>query len=189
MSLLSIRKSAVPSRFACLVCLFLLAACDPPPDASSSGAATAEAAAIKAALPPAVEATVAKLLKLAEVGGYRDMATLADQTPGFRSNNAGMSHKEYWYLKLRAGDWPMAHLQKTLAQDYSAVEAVDGRVFIWPALALLPLDQITPAKAREIDALLGAGQADAIRAGAPWSGYVLGIAEDGTWLYFVSGAG
>ena len=35
----------------------------------------------------------------------------------------------------------------------------------------------------------GEGQAQAIRAGESWPGYVLGIAEDGTWLYFVSGAG
>ena len=69
------------------------------------------------------------------------------------------------------------------------VEAAGGRVYIWPALALVPLDQITPARAREIDALLGPGQADAVRAGTPWPGYVLGITEDGPWLYFVSGAG
>jgi hypothetical protein len=56
-------------------------------------------------------------------------------------------------------------------------------------MATLPVDQITPAIAREMDRLLGEGQADAIRNGLAWPGYVLGVAEVGTWLYFVSGAG
>ena len=180
---------AVPRPFLFAVAALLLVACDPPPEAVREGAPEVETPSVNAALPPAVDATVKTLLKLAEEGGYRDMAKLADQTPGFRSNNAGMSHKDYWYLKLRAGDWPMAHMQQVLEQDHAVVEAAEGRVFIWPALALVPLDQITPARAREIDALLGPGQAEAVRAGTPWPGYVLGIREDGTWLYFVSGAG
>jgi hypothetical protein len=171
------------------VAALLSAACDPPPQAVREGAPKVETPSVNAALPPAVDATVKTLVKLAEAGSYRDMAKLADQTPGFRSNNAGMNHKDYWYLKLRAGDWPMAHMQKVLEQDHALVETAEGQVYIWPALALVRLEQITPAKAREIDALLGQGQADAVRAGAPWPGYVLGISEDGTWLYFVSGAG
>lgn len=180
---------AVLRCFLFAVAALVLAACDPPPETAVDETSQIETAAVSAPLPPAVDATVKTLLKLAEEGGYRDMAKLADQTPGFRSNNAGMSHKDYWYLKLRAGDWPMAHMQKVLEQDHAVVEAAEGHVYIWPALALVPLDQITPAKAREIDALLGPGQADAVRSGTPWPGYVLGIAEDGTWLYFVSGAG
>lgn len=179
----------MPRRFLFAVAVLLLAACDPPPEPVGVAASEAETSSVNTPLPRAVAETVETLLKLAEEGGYRDMAKLADQTPGFRSNNAGMSHKDYWYLKLRAGDWPMAHMQKVLEQDHAVVEAAGGRVYIWPALALVPLDQITPARAREIDALLGPGQADAVRAGTPWPGYVLGIAEDGTWLYFVSGAG
>jgi hypothetical protein len=181
--------TAVPSRLLLALCLVGLAACDPPP-ATQTAAADVQTPPGRAPLPPAVATTVRTLLKLADEGGYRDMAKLADQTPNFRSNNAGMSHKDYWYLKLRAGDWPMAHMQKVLAQDYAVVEGADGgRIYIWPALALLPPSEITPAKAREIDAILGAGQAASLRKGAPWPGYVLGIAEDGTWLYFVSGAG
>ena len=30
---------------------------------------------------------------------------------------------------------------------------------------------------------------EALRRGGVWPGYVLGIAEDGTWLYFISGSG
>ena len=44
------------------------------------GASPVETPSLNAGLPPAVDATVKTLLKLAEEGGYRDMAMLADQT-------------------------------------------------------------------------------------------------------------
>ena len=68
-------------------------------------------------------------------------------------------------------------------------ETPRGKVYVWPWLATLKPAAITPAAAREIDLLLGEGQADLLREGGLWPGYVLGVAEDGTWLYFVSGSG
>jgi hypothetical protein len=117
------------------------------------------------------------------------MARLADATPGFRSNAGDMSHQDYWYLKLRTGDWPMAHVGEVLAQPHAVTPTAHGKVYVWPGLATLRAEAITPADARAIDALLGEGQAEAIRKGGRWPGYVLGIAEDGTWLYFISGEG
>jgi hypothetical protein len=90
---------------------------------------------------------------------------------------------------MRTGDWPMAQMERLLALPHAVRPSARGKVYVWPLMATLQADQITPAVARDIDRLLGEGQAQAIRAGEPWPGYVLGIAEDGTWLFFVSGAG
>ena len=173
----------------CLVApLTFAAACDAPP-APLVGAAQVELPPVLAPLPDAVAETVRKLREIARDGSYRDMATLADSTPSFRSNNAGMTHKDYWYLKMRAGDWPMAQAEKLLTYRHTVADTGEGRVYIWPWMAVLKPTEITPAAERDIARLLGEGQSEAIRRGAPWPGYVLGIAEDGAWLYFISGSG
>jgi len=181
--------SSLRKRLAPLALLALLAACEPPLAPAKVGAAEVELPRADEALPEAVLATVSQLRDISAHGTYRDMAKLADVTPGFRSNTAGMSHRDYWYLKLRTGDWPMAHVGQVLAQPYGVTPTARGKVYVWPRLATLRGASITPADARAIDALLGEGQAERIRNGASWPGYVLGIAEDGAWLYFLTGEG
>lgn len=186
----------VAARLACLVLLagaaIGLAACEPPPR---------EAAAVTSAepplpeddepqvLPPAVEATVRRLRRLGETGKDWEMAALAEKTPGFRSNDGGMSHRAYWNLKLRTGDWPMEHLRLVLLERFTRIETAKGAIYVWPSVAALAPIDITPRDAREMDRIAGEGAADAMRAGERWPGYVLGIAEDGTWLFFYSGSG
>lgn len=172
-----------------LLAPFGAAACDAPPSAPPVGAAVVHLPPMREPLPEAVKATVERLREIGAHGSYRDMATFADETPDFRSNNASMSHKDYWYLKMRAGDWPMAQVEKLLGYSYGVSETERGKVFIWPWVAALKPDEITAVAERDITALLGEGQAQALRRGRPWPGYVLGIAEDGTWLYFLSGSG
>lgn len=177
---------------AVIAAVLLSGGCEPPPAQEAAEVVPVEAPETPPAakpLPPAVMATVARLREIGASGSYRDMAKLADQTPDFRSNAAGMSHRDYWYLKLRTGDWPMAQMERLLALPHAVRPSDIGDIYIWPALATLEPDDITPAAARDIDRLLGEGQAEAIRNGDVWPGYVLGIAEDGVWLYFVSGAG
>ena len=173
----------------CSLALRLAAGCDAPASGKPVGAAEVDVADVQPPLPEAVADTIARLREIVATGSYRDMARMAEETPGFRSNAAGMRHEEYWYLKLRLGDWPMAQVGKVLDYSYAVRDSQQGRVFIWPRIATLPAAGITPAVARDIDELLGEGKAAAIKAGEPWTGYVLGIAEDGTWLYFISGAG
>ncbi len=136
-----------------------------------------------------MERTVRHLREIAENGGYRDLARLASETPDFRSNSAGLSDREYWSLKERTGDFPAEQVGRVLAYPPAVVDTPQGRIFIWPALAMLKASEITPAQARDIDRLLGEGQANELRNGAAWPGYVLGIREDGQWLYFLSGSG
>lgn len=169
--------------------LIMLGACDAPPRERPVEAAMVSAPAVDHPLPEAVAKTVARLRKIAATGSYRDLARIASETPGFRSNAAGMSHRDYWYLKLRTGDWPMAQVEALLAHRAAVTETSRGEVYVWPWLATLSADEITPAAGREIDRMLGPGQADALRRGEIWPGYVLGIAADGAWLYFVSGSG
>jgi hypothetical protein len=167
----------------------LLAACDPPASAANPGAAVVELPPARPDLPQPVRDTIDRLNAIAASGSYREMAAFADQTPDFRSNAAGWSHKDFWYLKLRAGDWPMAQMQKVLAFRPAEISSPEGRVLVWPYMAALHADAIDASAARDIDALAGRGEAEAMRAGAPWPGYSLGVRDDGRWLFFVEGAG
>lgn len=164
-------------------------ACDAPTSSKPVGAAVVAPPPVRQLLPAPVAVTVAKLREIAASGTYRDMARLADATPGFRSNNGGMSHQDYWYLKMRAGDWPMAQADALFDYDFAVKDSAVGKVYIWPWMATLEPDEITPQAERDIARLLGQAEVDALRKGAVWPGYVLGIAGDGTWLYFVSGSG
>jgi hypothetical protein len=175
------------TSFAVATCL--LGACDAPKDAGPVGAAEIEVPHQAEPLPEDVVATVKLLKQIAKQGSYRDLARLANMTTDFRSNNGGMTHSEYWNLKQRTGDFPAIHLEKVLAYPHTVADSVQGKVFIWPYMAMLKPGEITPAAAREIDQLLGEGQAMELRKGGVWPGYVLGIREDGRWLYFVSGSG
>lgn len=87
------------------------AACDAPPSANPVGAAIVDLPPVHEPLPEAVEATIKKLREIGAHGSYREMARFADATPGFRSNSGSMAHKDYWYLKMRTGDWPMAQME------------------------------------------------------------------------------
>ncbi len=165
------------------------AACDPPETPAAETAVQDEAAVSGGALPDDVARTVRHLRDIARSGGYRELAQFASETPDFRSNNAGLSDREYWSLKERTGDFPAEQVGRVLSYPHAVADTPQGKVYIWPALAMLKADEITPADARDIDRLLGQGQADELRNGATWPGYVLGIREDGRWLYFVSGAG
>jgi hypothetical protein len=172
-----------------VVAMLALGACDPPNDATVKGAAVVEPPPKVEPLPPPVAATVKRLHEIADAGSYRDLARLAEQAPDFRSNNAGFSHAEYWSLKMRTGDFPMAHVQQLLGYRHTIAASAQGRIYIWPWMATLKPDEITPEAALDIERLLGAGQVEALRAGAIWPGYILGIREDGLWLYFLSGSG
>lgn len=167
-------------------CLTVAAGCDPPVINAPVRPADVKSVYVPPPLPDAVVATVTRLREIAANGSYRDMARMAEETPGFQSNAAGMSHADYWYLMLRTGDWPMAQAERLFGYPYAVEETGAGRVYIWPRMATLRSDQITPAVARNIDRLLGEGHAAGIKAGEPWPGYILGIAEDGRWLYFMT---
>ena len=182
-------RRVVRRWFVFLAVALSFAACEPPPDTSPEGAAVVEPTPRPQPMPEAVAATVQRLRDIAAQGGYRDLAKLAEQAPDFRSNSAGLSHADYWNLKMRTGDFPTAHIEKLLSYRFTVEESAQGRIYIWPWMATLAPDEITPAAARDIEKLLGPGQAEALRAGAIWPGYVLGIREDGLWLYFLSGSG
>lgn len=57
-------------------------------------------------------------------------------------------------------------------------------VYVWPYLAELPLESLTPAEQVDLLRLMPAGEAKAMRAAKKWSWWRLAIGADGTWHTF-----
>ena len=178
-------------RIALFVCVagLGLAGCNPPPASEAPAGASLPPTPASPRLPAPVRALVDQLKDMAGRGDYRGLAKLAAAQPDFRSNDGGMTPRDYWRLKVSAGDDPSKQLVQLLREPPAIVDGVAGRSYVWPALATLRPADVTPTIAGQIDRLLGAGQGASFQRGAPWSGYSLAIREDGAWLWFTAGAG
>lgn len=171
-----------------LIAVCCAAGCDRPGGGDTATASVIVPAA-PAVLPDAVQAMVNQLAIVATQRDWRAMARLAAAHANFRSNDGGMSARDYWRLKVSAGDDPTVQLGRLLIGSPAVVGSGPNRVYVWPALAALKPAAVTPQVERRIDALLGAGKGAAFKRGVPWPGYSLGIRADGAWLWFITGEG
>ena len=61
----------------------------------------------------------------------------------------------------------------------------NNTVFIWPYLAELPLDKLTPEQQVDLLRLMPAAEAKALQQSKKWTWWRLAIGADGTWLSFI----
>jgi hypothetical protein len=66
-------------------------------------------------------------------------------------------------------------------------DAENNAVYVWPYLAELPLDKLTPAQEVDLLRLVPATEAKAMRAGKTYTGWRLTIGADGLWHTFQKG--
>lgn len=60
-------------------------------------------------------------------------------------------------------------------------------MYVWPYLAEMPLRDLSPAQDADLRRLVRGPEAEAMRQSGRYTHWSLGIAEDGTWHYFVRG--
>jgi len=78
-------------------------------------------------------------------------------------------------LSLRAAELPLgADLENNI-------------IYVWPYLAEVPLDQLTPAQEVDLIRLVGPAAAKEMRAKKTWTWWRLTIGADGTWHSFKKG--
>ncbi len=63
----------------------------------------------------------------------------------------------------------------------------NNAVYVWPYLAEMPLDKLTPAQEVDLLRLVPAAEAKAMRAGKTYTGWRLKIGADGLWHAFYKG--
>ena len=96
------------------------------------------------------------------------------------------------YWKKNSGDGHGREILAVLAEILSmnAAELPFGKdlenniIYVWPYLAEVPLDKLTPAQEVDLIRLVGAAEAKAMREKKKWTWWRLTIGADGTWHSF-----
>mgnify|MGYP001340732740 CR=1 FL=1 len=86
------------------------------------------------------------------------------------------------------GEEILAILLEVLEAGYVRVDAGQpSELYIWPYFFAVPLDSLTKVQKVELFKLVTAGDYEEMRNFGAYIFYRVGIAPDGTWVYFVSG--
>jgi hypothetical protein len=152
-------------------------------------AAFADRASSPADLPAAVQRTYDALLAAAHAFDYEAVRQLIpDNGLSFcfcRETNA----IGYW---KRDGFRPLLTIDALLRTTPGVVQGKDGPIYAWPAVATLTVEQfrhLTPEQRADLQSIYKDPDAvvrQAIAAGG-YIGWRLGIAADGTWVFFLAG--
>ncbi len=85
-------------------------------------------------------------------------------------------------LAVLADILPMRAAELPLGRDLE-----NNIIYVWPYLAEMELDKLTPAQEVDLLRLVGPAEAKAMRAGKKWTWWRLTIGADGTWHSFKKG--
>jgi hypothetical protein len=96
------------------------------------------------------------------------------------------------YWKQVSGDGEGREILAILAEILEAGYAVlpvgadieNNRLYVWPALAEVPLHQLTPAQEVQLYRFVTPGEVKRMREKGTWTWYRLAIGADGTWHAF-----
>lgn len=148
-------------------------------------------------LPAAVRDMVDAILAATNSGNVADLATPIEwneMRPVFSADDAAETTSELiGLLKTTSKDGEGRELLAVLADLLSVGPAEQplGRdfenntVYVWPYLAELPLDKLTPAQQVDLYRLVPADKVADMRKVGRWSWYRLVIGADGTWHSFM----
>ncbi len=96
------------------------------------------------------------------------------------------------YWKKTSGDGQgrsiMAIMIEILEMPFARTDAgTSNEIYVWPYLAVLPPDKLTPAQQVDLYRLMTASDAKTMRDFGSYIHYRLGLGPDGTWHFFVAG--
>lgn len=169
------------------------ASATPPAPAAASEPRPAEARAICSAatlpgdlpaqpeLPPAVAATRQAIFAAATACDFTALDDLAPPTLRY-SFGENVDAVAAWRAAEARGEPVLRWMAAVLAAE----PAHEHGLWVWPGFFLRPVAEWSAADRREAERLLGEDFAALTGSGA-YLGYRVGVAEDGTWQYFVAG--
>jgi hypothetical protein len=189
------------ARFAPLVLmavsLVYWLATTPPTSATATEKTPASAGAVKTAQGPGLTPQVTEMrnaILAAVQSGNIDELKLAiewnEMPPEF--GDAPISDPiGYWKRTSADGEGReiLAVLGAILAMEPARLpigrDPENNTVFVWPYLAEVPLDKLTPAQEVDLYRLMPVAEAKTMRSAKKWTWWRLSIGADGTWLTFM----
>lgn len=183
----------------CLAVLCLLVAVNAtvaaqePKTKPKDAAETSAVAAPESPLPAAVREMVEGLRAAVQSGAIEDLRVALDwnELPPTVAGETVDDPIAYW--KELSGDGEgreiLAILGKLLDSRHTRLsigkDPENSWVFVWPRLAELSLDKLTPGEEVELYRLVSPADARAMREKKKWTWYRLAIGADGTWHSFM----
>jgi hypothetical protein len=145
-----------------------------------------------ASLPPAVGRTRKRIMAAARTGDLQQIVAameMSDPMPVF-SFTQDKAPIVFWKTTYpdSGGIEVLAILLAVLEAGFVHVDqGTLQETYVWPYFARMPLKALTPQQKVELFRIVtGADYKDMVEFGA-YSFYRLGIAPDGTWMFFVAG--
>jgi len=146
----------------------------------------------ESALPAPVRETRQKLIDVAKSGDIEQLRMLMQAQPKMPSVSYGDPGDPIEYLKALSADADgreiLAILLEVLQSGFLHVdEGTDGDHFLWPYFADYPLNALTPEQLVELFTLVTAADYEDMKSYGAYTFFRVGIAPDGSWLFFVAG--
>lgn len=143
-------------------------------------------------LPAPVEEMRQAILAATHSGNIEDLREPLDWNELKPEVAAAAGEDPIAYWKKTSGDGNGREILAVLADilPMRAAELPLGRdlenniIYVWPYLAEMELDKLTPAQEVDLLRLVGPAEAKAMRAGKKWTWWRLTIGADGTWHSF-----
>jgi hypothetical protein len=159
--------------------------------APKAATATPKERAYRGALPPNVEDMREQILAAVHAGDIAELKGAIEWNeikPDF-GKDAGGDPIAYWssqpgghgrdVLAVFANVFSLPPARLALGRDPE-----NSLVYVWPYLAELPLESLTPAEQVDLYRLMPAAEAQAMIAAKKWTWWRLAIGADGTWHTF-----
>lgn len=170
-----------------LVAPVILYAATPQPRSPASDPAKA------APLPPAVAEMRDMILAAVQAQRIEDLihAIEWNELPPEFGDEAGDDPIRYW--KTISADGEGREVLDVLARLFDlpparlpiGADLENNVVYVWPYLAELELDKLTPAHRADLMSLMPSSEADRLIGNKKWVWWRLAIGADGTWLLFM----
>ncbi len=133
-------------------------------------------------LPEPVAATRRQLARLAASCDYEGLAELAREHGTTLSFGDASDPVDFWVAEGRQGEDPLEILARVLAT--TPAQDTEAGYWAWPAAHLDPGDEGSWA---ELERIFGPETVGDLRQYEGYLGWRVGIADDGTWWFFVAG--
>lgn len=177
---------------ACVLIACIMAA--PPLGASLSAAerAAPEVYSSVAKLPAPVRAMRDAILEAARSGDIEALRPVLESNELKPTVSFGGADDPVEFWKQTSGDGRgreiMAVMSEILEMPFARIDAgTSNEMYVWPYLAELPLEKLTPAQQVDLYRLVTPEELKTMKQFGGYIHYRLGIGRDGTWHYFVAG--
>ena len=143
-------------------------------------------------LPERVQTMRSNILEAARTGDIAALRPVLESNelmPLF-ANDSIADPIGYWKENSADGEGRevLAVLIDVLEAGYVTLNAgKPDETYVWPYLAELPLDKLTPAQQVDLYRIASAPEVKTMKDAGAYIHYRLGIGRDGTWHYFIAG--